>query len=327
MLIHQFPDWTHFSYDSRRVLDALGKTRLAEGRLLGIAQMCNLGKTESILQTRDIMASLSIDDHESNEESARKLADTWGLGKKSIPPLTLERLADWHAFASGDRHSLFRTTESEVVFHDELSDIRFAGPGPERLQNELINFVTWFEITPMDGLIKAALAQFWFLTIRPFNNHNGLLARAITAIQLARAEDNSRCLFSVNEQILKNRVEYFRILGKTQGKDGDLTEWIMWFLKMARQAINESEKIFETEITRFAFQSKHAGKVLNTREQQLVNAIFEGIIPESFTSKDAAALFGTSHDTALREIQNLVSKGILYTNQKGGRSQRYSLNQ
>jgi len=177
----------------------------------------------------------------------------------------------------------------------------------------------------MDGVIKAAIAHFWFLTIRPFADANGRIARAITAMQLARAESTTHCQYALNKQISENKADYFKILSRTQAASGDLTEWILWFLQMMRQAIKDSEQLFAAEINNIQFRNAHASTTFSEREQQLIDEILAGRIAQPFTAKEAATFFNASHDTALREIQSLMDKGILQTNNKGGRSKRYRL--
>ena len=337
LYIHQFPDWTRFRYDSRRVMDALGQTRLAEGRLIGILEMCRLKDFESVQLAEDIVANYAIDGHSLSTNAVKKDVELLNQGKHNFiknyigaiqnsgTPLTLERICNWHAAMGQNKVMQFRNEASEISVADETRTLNFAGPNPERLQNEMEHFLTWFETAEMDGVIKAAIAHFWILTIRPFAEANGRVARTLTAMQLARAEKTVHSHYALNVQINKNRTDYFRILSQTQAGNGDLTEWILWFLKMLRNAIKESEDALAQEIKQTMFRNKHAGETFSSRENQLMEALMKGTLEQPFTAKQAAAIFGTSHDTALREIQNLIEKGALQANKKGGRSQRYSM--
>lgn len=324
LYIHQYPDWTHFRYDSLRVLEALGKTRLAEGKLIGIRQVCGTFEQEQEMLLRDITANFEIDGHTATNAQAIKKIYTREWHSRSIMPLTTERLFDWFTALTQRNKPRLRENESEVVARTDAGELRFTGPNPERLQNEVANFIKWFETAPSDGIIKAALAHFWFLTLRPFPEANGRLARMLTAMQLTRAGESLRCNYTLNEQILKNRGEYFGILSKTQAGNGDLTEWILWFFKMVRNAIEESENAIESDMRKTAFKTD-LSKPLRKREQVILDVLFAGSIPEKFTAKDVATFLGTSHDTALREIQSMMETGILQAEPKGGRSQRYSL--
>lgn len=337
LYIHQFPDWTHFRFDPKRVLDALGRTRLAEGRLIGMVELCKFRGFETELLATDIVSSCAIDGIELSPAAVKKDIDLRGEGKNNSvknyigairnasTPLTIERLFNWHAALSANKAMQCRDSMSTVARLINEDNVSFTGPDPDRLQTELANFITWFEITPMDGAIKAAISHFWFLTLRPFNEGNGRLARMITSMQLARSESTQHYLYSLNAQILKNRYEYFRILNRAQSGNGDLTEWILWFLAQMYEAVLQSESKYAPMVRRISFANQHAGTSTSEREQTLLIAIFNGTIPENFTAKEVAALFNTSHDTALREIQNMIGKKLIRASSKGGRSQKYSL--
>ena len=337
LYIHQFPDWTRFRFDSPKVLNALGQTRLAEGKLIGIMQICGLKDIEAKLIADDIVANYAIDGYmldpantlaevelksKSNENYIKNYI---GAIQNAASPLTEERLFNWHAAMGQNKVKHYRETPSEVQTTLDEKTLHFVGPNPERLQNEMESFISWFEKSNMDGVIKAAIAHFWFLTIRPFADANGRIARAITAMQLARAESTTHCQYALNKQINDNKADYFKILSRTQAASGDLTEWILWFLQMMRQAIKDSEQLFAAEINNIQFRNAHASTTFSEREQQLIDEILAGRITQPFTAKEAAAFFNASHDTALREIQSLMDKGILQTNNKGGRSKRYRL--
>jgi len=343
LYIHQFPDWTRFRFDSPKVLNALGQTRLEEGKLIGIMQICGLKDIEAKLLAEDIVANYAIDGY--TLDSAHTLAEVelkskgsqnfiknyLGAIQNASAPLTEERLFNWHSAMGQNKVKHFRDTPSEVkkiidaTAPDSATTLRFTGPNPERLQGEMENFLSWFESANIDGVIKAAIAHFWFITIRPFTDANGRLARAITAMQLARAESTTHCQYALNKQINNNKADYFKILSRTQAASGDLTEWILWFLQMLRNAIKDSEQLFAAEISRILFRNAHASTTFSEREQQLIDEIMAGRLAQPFTAKEAAAFFNASHDTALREIQSLMDKGILQTNNKGGRSMRYKL--
>lgn len=337
LFIHQFPDWTHFRYDFKRVLDALGKTRFDEGKLIAIMQLCDLRDVEQKILSEDIIANFAIDDIHLDEDDVDKevflrnqgsvnfIKNHLGAIHNAAIPLTEERLFNWHAAMGQNKILSFRKGASEINYTKNDFTYNFKGTDPERIQNEILNFLNWFDKAPLDGVIKAAIAHFWFLTIRPFDDANGRIARTITAMQLARTENTNRCQYSLNTQILKQRNDYMRILCKTQKGNGDLTEWILWFLGTMQQAISASERRFSTAINKLLFQHAHAGIALSEREQHLLNAALLQKISENFTVKEVAAIFGTSHDTALRDIQDLIRKGILQADKKGGRSQSYSL--
>ena len=335
LFIHQFPDWTSFRFDNARVLDALGKAQFAEGRLAGMLSLIGAKNLQTDLITEDIVANFAIDESTLDKESTKKsvaLREASGLAhvqnyiaaiENYTDTLTQERLFNWYKGIIGHSVSSWREKANEISLESE--GLHFTGPGPERLPSEMNHFLRWFENTPMDGTIKAAIAHFWFLTLRPFDTANGRLARAITALQLSRAQKSARMHYALNQQILKNRDEYFRTLNKAQCGNGDLTEWILWFLKQIEAAVQTSESAIEFQTKRFRFLARHSGVQTTEREQVLLNAALTGELPRDFTAKDVAKLFGTSHDTALREIQSLIEKKLATANKKGGRSQTYSV--
>ena len=243
LYIHQFPDWTRFRFDSPKVLQALGQTRLEEGKLIGIMQICGLKDIEAKLLAEDIVANYAIDGY--TLDSAQTLAEVelkskgsqnyiknyLGAIHNASQPLTDERIFNWHSAMGQNKVKHYRDTPSEVqttidaIAPDSATTLRFTGPNPERLQSEMENFLSWFESANIDGVIKAAIAHFWFITIRPFADANGRLARAITAMQLARAENTTHCQYALNKQIYIHKNDYFKILARTQAASGDLTEF------------------------------------------------------------------------------------------------------
>ena len=167
LFIHQFPDWTHFRFENRRVLDALGKTRFEEGRLAGLLTFVGSKDLETEIIAEDIVANFAIDGHSLNIEDVKKelvlrsqahtvhIRNYLGAIENCMNPLTPERLLGWHSALTGSRTAGYREDAYEI----SSADMRFAGPGPERLQTETGHFFDWFESSPMDGIIKAAIAH------------------------------------------------------------------------------------------------------------------------------------------------------------------------
>ena len=240
-----------------------------------------------------------------------------GALQNAKQPLTAERLFAWHAAIGQNKVKKFRTKESAVG--------SFTGISAERIPLEMERFIDWIENSTTDGAIKAAVAHFWFLTIRPFEDGNGRIARALTTMILARSENTSHCLFALCPQILEEREEYFRQLLKAQSGNGDLTEWILWFLQIMRRSIEVRERDIADTLKKIQFEQKNKDAALSERERKIVNAAWQGTLPATFSVKEAAALTGTSHDSALRDIQALIQKGSVRAESKGGRSQKYSL--
>lgn len=335
LYIYQFPDWTNFRFNAKLVLDTLGKACHTEGKLSGLLEICRNPDFENTIIAEDIVANFAIDAHKLDMETVKAevskrsqgatpyIKNYLGAIANAANPLTPERLLGWHSAMGNTKTNKFRDTSSIITAEDGKT--QFTGPGCERLQNEMANFFNWFENDPMDSAVKAAIAHFWFLTLRPFNDKNGRLARILTTMLLCRGRNSAHLDYALCSQILEQREEYMRILNKAQCGSGDLTEWIVWFLQQIENAASASIARIESEIGRARFASRHSEVSAGDRGQKLLMAVLNGEIPKEFTAKDAAAIFGTSHDTALREIQSLITKGLVHANSKGGRSTRYSV--
>ena len=217
LFIHQYPDWTKFRYNAQSVMDALGQTRLIEGALVGVADLVCDSDLEMRMLAKDIAANYALDGYTleipileseiKKKNSARNdIRNFVGAIQNAKLPLTEERLFAWHAAIGQNKVKSFRTKESFAG--------TFTGVSPERIPLEIGRFIDWFENSTQDGAIKAAIAHFWFLTIRPFEDGNGRIARALAAMLLARSEDTTRCQYALNEQILKDRENYIQTLFK-----------------------------------------------------------------------------------------------------------------
>ena len=341
LYIHQYPDWTHFRFDARKVLNALGEARLQEGKLIGAMETCGFQDLEQELLIRDIQSNSAIDGYSLKEDfvkeqvalvqgGAAQSADPMvriylGAITKAFNPVTAERLFAWHAAMGQNKVASFRQGPSVVTYGRGDSRLDFDGPNPERLEQEVERYIQWMETSTMDGVIKAAVAHFWFITLRPFADANGRLARLLTIVALARSEQTTRCQFSLNQAFLDRKEEYFKILNEAQRSNGDLTEWILWFIGTMQQAMSSTRERILKEQRKTAFYNRHAGEAFDEKDQKLFTALFTGQLSESFTAKDLASVIDQSHDTALRTIQRLIAKGILKADEKGGRSQRYSM--
>ncbi len=328
LFIHQYPDWTRFRYNAQSILAALGQTRLEEGALIGIVDLTSTPESEIRTLAQDIVANYALDGHALNldkviDEIQKKNAaqndirNFVGAIQNAKQPLTIDRIFAWHAAIGQNKVKNFRSKENFAG--------AFTGVSPERIPLEMERFIDWFENDPQDGAIKAAIAQFWFLTIRPFEDGNGRIARALSAMLLARSEDTTRCQYALNEQILKDRDSYIQILSKSQVGNGDLTEWILWFLNAMQKSIENSKKEIADSLKKMQFMQKNQQADLSARERKIIEAVWNGELPAVFSVKEVAAFTGTSHDSALRDIQDLIQKEIARPENKGGRSQKYSL--
>lgn len=309
-------------------MDALGQTRLKEGRLIGITELINDSAEETEIFAQDIVANYALDGYTLDVEKVKadilkknnasdEIRNLAGSLQNAKQPLTAERLFAWHAAIGQNKVKKFRTKESSVG--------SFTGISAERIPLEMERFINWFESSTQDGAIKAAVAHFWFLTIRPFEDGNGRIARALTTMLLARTENTGRFLYALNKQIQKHHEDYFDQLLRAQSGNGDLTEWILWFLQMMRDSIETRENDIADKLKKTKFIQRIKDIALTERERKIINAAWEKNLPASFSVKEAASLTGTSHDSALRDIQSLIQKGIVRAESKGGRSQKYSL--
>jgi Fic family protein len=251
--------------------------------------------------------------------------------------LSAERLFGWHAslFPTGrsGMHRITvgawrddRTAPMQVVSGPVGRErVHFEAPHADRLQEEMRKFLEWFNGETMtEPVLKAALAHLWFVTIHPFDDGHGRIARAIADMLLARSEGSSQRFYSMSGQIREERSDYHRILEQTQRDTLDVTLWIEWFLGCLTRAIEGAHAALSRVIDKSRYWEKLRDVPLNERHRLVINRLLEGFEGKLTTSK-WAALTKSSNDTALRDIQQLVERGVLVRNQAGGRSTSYSL--
>jgi len=252
-------------------------------------------------------------------------------------PLTAERLFGWHAslFPTG-RSGLHRiavgawrddrTAPMQVVSGPVGRErVHFEAPATDRLDDEMRGFIEWFNgDATTEPVLKAALAHLWFVTIHPLDDGNGRIGRAIADMALARSEGSSRWFYSMSAQIRDERGEYYRILERTQQETMDVTAWMEWFLGCLTRAIEGAHSALSAVIDRARYWEKLRDVPLNERQRLVLSKLLEGF-EGKLTSSKWAALTQSSNDTALRDIQQLVERGVLVRNQAGGRSTSYTL--
>jgi Fic family protein len=252
-------------------------------------------------------------------------------------PLTTERLFAWHA-------SLFPTGRSGMtkirtgVWRDDgtgpmqvvsgpvgKEHVHFEAPKADRLEAEMRGFLDWFETdSSIDAVLKAALAHLWFVTIHPFDDGNGRVARAIADLALARSENSPQRFYSMSAQIRQERNAYYGILEETQTGSLDITPWMEWFLGCLGRAIDGAQTTLSAVLAKARFWERVQGVPLNARQRLVLNRLLDGFEGKLTTSK-YARLARCSQDTALRDILPLVERGILVRNPEGGRSTNYAL--
>jgi Fic family protein len=203
--------------------------------------------------------------------------------------------------------------------------VHYEAPGAGRLDAEMKSFLDWFnQENDIDPVIKAALAHLWFVTIHPFDDGNGRIARAIADMSLARSEDSSQRFYSMSAQIRLDRKAYYDILESTQKGDLDVTPWLEWFLSCLDRAFDGAEQILGAVLYKAEFWKKHAGAAFNERQRDILNRLLDGFEGNLTTTK-WAKIEKCSADTALRDVAELVERNILKKNAGGGRSTSYSL--
>jgi Fic family protein len=251
-------------------------------------------------------------------------------------PLTDERLFGWHAalFPSG------RSGMSKIIvgaWRDDRSGpmqvvsgrpnrerIHYEAPAAARLAAEMNAFLHWFNSSNrIDPVLKAAVAHLWFVAIHPFDDGNGRIARAIADMALARSENSAQRFYSMSSQIRDERKAYYDILEATQKGDLDITDWLAWFLGCLDRAFDGAKTTLASVLEKAHFWRAHAGASLNERQRKIVNLLLDGF-EGKLTSSKWAKLAKCSQDTAGRDIDDLVKRGILMRDAAGGRSTSYS---
>ncbi len=361
--IYHQPDWPLFRWDCDAVSPALADAKYRQGMLAG--RMSSIGfdlSRRAILSaaTDEAVSSGGIegetlDPERTRSSVARRLGmdaggfiganrDVDGIVDMTLDatqrydaPLTAERLFAWQS-------ALFPTGRSGLV-RVEVGKWRTDARGPMRvvsgpvgrervhyeappaasLDGEMARFLDWFESPPdMDGVLKAAVAHLWFVTIHPFDDGNGRIARAIADMALARAERSSRRFYGMSSQILAERAAYYRTLERTQRGTTEITEWTLWFLRCLARAVESAETALSATLERALFWQSVADIPLNARQRMMLDRLLDGFLGKLTASK-WARLSKCSHDTALRDINALIARGILRRGAKGGRSASYEL--
>lgn len=362
MYIHELKDWPNFLWDQDKLSELLIQLRHLQGRLIGGMESIGFhARDETVLQvlTQDVVKSSEIEGEILDKtlvrfSVARHLGmDISGLNNsdRNIEgvvemmldatqnfnlPLTKERLLSWHVALFPDvgrsrkiRIGAWRTGIVRVVSGrmDKEETVHFEAPPAERVEHEMTLFLDWFnQDTSMDLVLKSAIAHLWFVTIHPFDDGNGRIARAIGDLMLARSENSSRRFYSLSAQIQKERKSYYAILEQTQKGKLDITLWIEWFFNCLKRAIEEALSVLEAIRSKSQFWEVIADISLNERQRKIINRMLDGF-EGKLTSTKWAKIAKCSQDTAHRDILDLIDKGILAKNSEGGRNTSYSLKQ
>lgn len=361
--IHQLSNWPKFEWDQRSLAKQLAAVRHRQGRLIGRMQALGFPlREEAVLKTltEDVLKSSEIEGEILDKDQVRSsIARRLGMEAAALPSadrnvegvvemmldatqkykdkLTQDRLFGWHA-------SLFPTGRSGMrkiivgAWRDEKSGpmqvvsgphgrerVHYEAPVAGRLAKEMKAFLDWFNgADEMDLVLKAALAHLWFVTIHPFEDGNGRIARAIADMSLARSEESPQRFYSMSAQIRLERKTYYDILEATQKGDLDITPWMEWFLGCLDRAFDGAEKTLASVFAKANFWKKHSAAPLNVRQRDIINRLLDGF-EGKLTSSKWATIEKCSPDTALRDIDDLLTRGILKKDAGGGRSTSYSL--
>lgn len=360
--IHEQAGWPGLRWSDEHLVEPLAAVRHRQGRLIGHMEALGFPlREEAVLRTltEDVLKSSEIEgevlDREQVRSSiARRLGmDVVGLIESDrnvegvvemildatqnfAQPLTADRLFGWHAalFPTG-RSGMSRITVGagrtgegdpmQVVSGPVGRErVRYEAPEAARLDTEMTRFLHWFETATPDPVLKAGVAHFWFVTVHPFDDGNGRIARAIADLALARAEGTPQRFYSMSAQIRAERKVYYDLLEATQKGDLDITPWLLWFIACLDRAFDGAETILASVRRKARFWEALAGQSLNERQRKVVNRLLDGF-EGKLTNAKWAALAKTSPDTALRDINDLVSRAILAKEPGGGRSTSYSL--
>ncbi len=361
--IWQLQNWTDFRWSSEMLLGPLGQARKSQGRLLGEAEYLGLEMQAEVL-TEEAFTTAAIEGEPLDRSSVRSsVARRLGLPTAGLPaterhvdglvdmlvdatvnherPLTQERLKGWNAalFPTGYSNLVkitvgqwrLGTEPMQVVSGPTGKEkVHYEAPPSDRLDMEMDRFLMWWTARSrqLDGIIRAALAHFWFVTIHPFDDGNGRIARAITDMALAQDEKTGLRLYSMSAQIAAERDDYYDILERTQKGDGDITEWHVWFLGCLEKAVRRSEKEVQHAVIKARFWQHFVVYAFNERQKKVINRLLNaepGGFEGGLTNRKYKGMTKVSRETAKRDIADLVEKGGLVRNPGGGRSISYEL--
>ena len=361
--IHELREWPNFLWDRESLAETLASVRHRQGRLVGQMERLGFRlQQEAVLKTltEDVLKSSAIEGERLDAEQVRSsVARRLGMdigGLKAVDrnvegvvemmldatghfdqALTEERLFGWHA-------SLFPTGRSGMhqirtgAWRDDRSGamqvvsgpigrekVHYEAPAAKRLKGEMRAFLRWFNAAnERDWVVKAGIAHLWFVTVHPFDDGNGRIARAIADMALARSDGSAQRFYSMSSKIQQKRAGYYEVLERTQKGTTDITRWMQWFFETLGEAIDAAQTALKGVLAKAEFWKRLEGMSLNDRQRLVLNRLLDGF-EGKLTSSKWAKLAKTSQDTAARDIAKLVELGVLMRNEGGGRSTSYSL--
>lgn len=359
--IYQRKEWPHFFWDIKKIEPSLSRVRFQQGYLLG--RMSSLGfelQAEAGLQnlSLDVLKSSSIEGEILNPEQVRSSLgrrlgiDVGGLSantrdvdgvvemvldatQRIEQPLTRERLFHWHAllfsgrFPGITRIGAFRTLEMDpmqvVSGYYGHERVHYEAPAADMLEKEVSAFLDWFNTDDgTDPVIRAAIAHLWFVSIHPFADGNGRIARAVADCSLSIAEKNVVRFYSISSQIEKERNTYYDVLESTQKGNLDITNWVEWFIGCFERALDGADQVIQAVLKKSKIWNIALKYTINERQRKIINKLLDGF-EGKLTSSKYAKINGCSQDTALRDIKLLIEYGILEEKGESRRGASYAL--
>lgn len=360
--VWQKDGWPRLRWQTDRLLDALGQARKTQGQVIAQADFVGLEEQAKIL-VEEAFTTSAIEGEKLDRDSIRSsVAKRLGLENHGLPStervidglvtiltdatslhqsaLTEERLFGWHAALFPTGYSGFhkiavgswrKGKEPMRVISGPTGreKIHFEAPPSAQVKKEMQDFLKWWNSPPpLDGILRAGISHFWFVTVHPFEDGNGRIARAITDMALAQDEKTGRRLYSLSSQINKERNDYYDILEKCQKGTCDITDWLEWFLGLFIRAVHSSRTVIDVALGIAKFWNTHNQAALNARQIKAVNRLLEAG-PNGFeggmTNRKYVGLSKVSPETAKRDLHELEVLGILKRNEGKGRSVSYSL--
>lgn len=364
MYFHQNKDWPNFKWNNDILLPYVSKVRDLQGRLIGRMENIGFElRGEAVLETitEDVIKSSEIEGELLNAEEvrssvARRLGmEVSGLTnasrnvegvvemmldatQKYKEPLTKDRLCGWHAalFPTG-RSGMHKITVGE--WRDDIKgpmrvvsgpigkeNIHYTAPEASRLADEMSQFLSWFNTDDsIEPVVKSAVAHLWFVSIHPFDDGNGRIARAIADSQLARADRTNQRFYSMSSQIMKLKKGYYDTLESTQKGSLDISQWLVWYFERLADALEATSETLSKILVKAKFWELHKNTHFNARQAMMINRLQGDFVGKLHSSK-WAKMTKVHRDTALRDIQDLVDKEVLSDSGEGGRSTNYTLN-
>lgn len=365
--IWQQADWPHFHWQDAVLLPRLRHLQQQRGLLLGRASLHPDSESQTLdTLLSNILSSSAIEEERVNVQSvrsslARRLGVTeeqpWPVSDRSeglaammldainnrSQPLTMERLYQWHHWLfpadewTVQRLSvgMLRGSEPMQVVSGRIDrpTVHFEAPPRDGLKPQLAQFITWFNQSQqdvmLDPLLRAAICHLWFVTLHPFDDGNGRITRALTDLALAQADSQSIRLYAMSPAILAHRADYYRILEQTQKGDTDITRWLVWFLDILDESLQQAMSVIDRTQIKARFWLRYQGTGLSQEQVKVLNRLLDGGeqgFEQGISASQYQKVAKVSKATATRHLADLVEKGCLYRLEGGGRSTRYQVN-